>query len=175
MLRPFISDKSIFLSKVQNHVAYASVSPTTLRNMLERGGRQRICAELAMLPLAHLRPESFGSTLQAWTDGIVGKTEISWGPVRKALNLFLRDAVYNHYLRCEFNLDAIEALLEVPLDGLVMRGLKKDFPQLPSRPFVVKLSEEVSALYQRQAQNLADDQGIARVHLDLSLWPGRTT
>ena len=46
-----------------------------------------------------------------------------WGAARKAVNLFLRDALCNRYLAEEFNLKKAEAWMEIPLDSAVARGI----------------------------------------------------
>lgn len=48
-----------------------------------------------------------------------------WGVARKSLNLFLRCCLYNHYLRSKHHLERIEPLLEVPLDSVVGKGLRR--------------------------------------------------
>jgi hypothetical protein len=53
-----------------------------------------------------------------------------WGTARKALNIFLRDALYNHYLCNEYGFNRLEQWLEVPLDRS-MKGESqgKHFPR----------------------------------------------
>ena len=48
----------------------------------------------------------------------------NWGAARKALNIFLRDVLYNHYLRSRHHLDRLEEWLEVPLDRDVAAALR---------------------------------------------------
>jgi hypothetical protein len=45
---------------------------------------------------------------------------------RKALNIFLRDVFYNHYLREEYGFGRLEQWLELPLDMDAARGLRED-------------------------------------------------
>jgi len=68
-----------------------------------------------------------------------------WGTARKALDVFLRDAAYNHYLREYFGLGPVEAWLEIPLDQDTAAGLRRDAPGsgLPRWPGVRHLTPEV--------------------------------
>lgn len=95
----------------------------------------------------------------------------SWGVARKALNLFLRDAFFNTYLRKRFKLLRAEACCEVPLDGVVANGLRMRLPKkLPSWPGVRPLTKEVSDAYQTAAMQEARRMHFSRVHLDIYLW-----
>jgi hypothetical protein len=88
------------------------------------------------------------------------------------LNIFLRDALYNYYLREHYDLARIEPFLEVPLDGSVGKGLydlhKKEggTDLLPWRA-IQGLKKEESDKYQEFARLVADAKRYARVHLDL--------
>jgi hypothetical protein len=95
-----------------------------------------------------------------------------WGAARKALNLFLRDSLYNRYLSDHFNLQQIEAWLEIPLDSAVARGLQSGTGRgvLPRWPGLKHLDPSVSTSYQNAAAEHARVLGIARVHLDMYLW-----
>lgn len=158
---------------VQRHVAWASIAPTTLRNMSVGGKRGRICGYLTKLPLEQITsgPDKFQNCLNSWTDELVRTCHINFGPARKAINLFLRDACYNNYLRERYHLQHIEELLEVPLDGIVMSALKTLCPGfgLVTVP-VVKLGRTSSARFQEAANALAAFNDTKRVHLDLWLW-----
>ncbi len=95
-----------------------------------------------------------------------------WGVARKALNLFLRDALYNHYLRQFYKLDCAEHLYEVPLDSAVAKALADHYPDsgLPVWRTVKGLSQNESMLYQDFLGRIAREKRIARVHLDAYLW-----
>lgn len=60
------------------------------------------------------------------TNEFVYDYEMKWGAGRKALNLFLRDCLYNRYLSAEHGLDCIQKWVEIPLDSIVADRLKKD-------------------------------------------------
>jgi hypothetical protein len=96
----------------------------------------------------------------------------SWGIARKALNLFLRGALYNHYLRGAYRLQQSEAWYEVPLDGMVAGALSARLPDvaLPRWGTIRALSVTDSDAYQRALSDFAARSGTARVHLDTVLW-----
>ena len=95
-----------------------------------------------------------------------------WGLARKLLNIFLRHAFYNHYLRKQYNLHLAESLFEVPVDSVVAKKLRKEFLESPlgSWPGLKGLTKAQHAQYQDCAQKLAKKWNIARVHLDAVLW-----
>lgn len=95
-----------------------------------------------------------------------------WGLARKLLNIYLRDCLYCTYLSASFKLERAERLLEVPLDSITARGLKRAAGRaaLPVWPGVKHLSPEVSAGFQSFAAELARREGFARVHLDAVYW-----
>ena len=95
-----------------------------------------------------------------------------WGAARKAINLFLRDALYNQYLSEQFKLQSIESWLEVPLDSAVAKGLSlnSNRGELPLWPGLKNLEANVSEVFQAFASKQAHLKGIARVHLDMYLW-----
>lgn len=55
-----------------------------------------------------------------------------WGTARKALNVFLRDALYNTYLNAEYGLAEIESKFETPIDSHIAVALHaKSSQKLP--------------------------------------------
>lgn len=95
-----------------------------------------------------------------------------WGLARKALNLFMRDAVYNKYLSKHFGLSKLESWLEVPLDSKVARGLKHRHggSALPRWPGLKHLKSSDSQKFQEFAGEYAKTQNTKRVHLDIYLF-----
>jgi hypothetical protein len=91
------------------------------------------------------------------------------------LNIFLRDALYNSYLRTPYHLDRAEALLELPLDSITAKRLRHvvGADQLPRWPGVKHLSPTVSGQYQTAATAVAQQMNVARVHLDAMWWADR--
>ena len=95
-----------------------------------------------------------------------------WGLARKILNMFLRDAFYNFYLRGEFRLGQVERFLEIPVDSAVARGLRRGTPRgsLPGWPGLKGLKRGDHAVFQQRASELARQFKTTRVHLDAVLW-----
>ncbi len=95
-----------------------------------------------------------------------------WGAARKAINLFLRDTLYNQYLCRRFGFHKLESWLEVPLDSASARGLKLAAGRgvLPRWPGLKHLGPAVSEEFQEFATGHARTIGLERVHLDMYLW-----
>lgn len=95
-----------------------------------------------------------------------------WGVARKVLNIFLRGATYNCYLRHAYSLGRLEDMLELPLDSLTVQGLKARSPQrsLPCWHGVKHLTKGESDRFQDRASQIAKEHEVSRVHLDIFLW-----
>jgi hypothetical protein len=101
------------------------------------------------------------------------KRAASWGLARKLLNIFLRDSLYTSYLAKEHGLAAAERLLEIPLDSITSKRIRREVPELPRWPGVRHLDADTSAAYQAAALVIARQHGVARVHLDAYWWGAR--
>ena len=96
-----------------------------------------------------------------------------WGIARKAINLFLRSCAYNHHLRQAYGLAALEPLLEIPLDGVVAKALKRDAERgvLPPWPGLKHLDAKTSRRFQKYAVVMAKEMKLpALVFLDNILY-----
>ncbi len=94
-----------------------------------------------------------------------------WGLARKLLNIFIRDCVYDGYLRRAYGLNAIEAACELPFDSISPKEIRRRMPHLPRWRGVRHLTAEISAQYQDAARAIAKKRGIAPLHLD-AFWYG---
>jgi len=167
-----------FYSTVQRSVAVTALGPSSLRNQGASGvihSAQEFLAALDLSVFNGSKAVMFDAQLNSITDRLklaLPKKARNWGAARKALNLFLRDALYNHYLAKEYHLHRIENRMEIPLDSAVARGLKKlsNRPELPVWPGLKKLTPSISTQFQSFAENVAKKRGLARVHLDIYLW-----
>ena len=166
-----------FVATLQRKVAVTAVGPSALRGQGE-GVLHAAQDFLARLSLARL-PKSNARRFRAWLDreteallDVLPVENRPWGAARKALNLFLRDALYNQYLCSHFKLQPVEPWLEVPLDSAVARGLKSLGKRggLPRWPGLKNLRSDVSDHFQGFATQLARRKDVARVHLDIYLW-----
>jgi len=167
-----------FQSTMQRSVAVTAIGQSALRNQGASGVIKTAREFLATMDLSVFRSstkQTFKFHLDTATDSLLlalPKKAQNWGAARKAVNLFLRDALYNHYLAMEYHLHRIENQLEIPLDSAVARGLKKlgNRTELPVWPGLKGLSPLISAQFQSFAQKIAMKRGHARVHLDIYLW-----
>lgn len=122
--------KDNFIKTVQKKVATSAIGPSALRNqgtgILKKA--QMYCSEMNLSKYSSYSARKFELQLDKETEGMLdlfGLKRRPWGTARKALNLFLRDALYNKYLSKEYKLDSVESFLEIPLDSAVTTGLKK--------------------------------------------------
>ena len=95
-----------------------------------------------------------------------------WGFARKGLNIFLRDCLYNAYLREQYNLYRAELFFEVALDSIVAGKIRERERSLPPWRNIKDLDYVTSELYQDAATRIARSEGFPRVHLD-AVWWGR--
>jgi hypothetical protein len=90
----------------------------------------------------------------------------------KFINLFLRTATYNFYLRRKYKLDRIEPLLELPFDSFAAKELRseREGKALSRWKGVIHLTPKVNAEYQAVAAQVAARMSTCRVHLDMMYW-----
>ena len=166
-----------FITTLQRKVAFTAVGPSALRGQ-GKGVLRTSQDFLAQISLTRV-PKSSAKRYQLWLDRqtelLLNRLPIKnrpWGAARKAINLFLRDALYNKYLSKQFKLQSIETWFEVPLDSAVAKGLKlhSNRGELPRWPGLKNLKPNISEAFQVFASKQAILKGIARVHLDMYLW-----
>jgi hypothetical protein len=63
-----------------------------------------------------------------------------------------------------------ERLLEIPLDSITAKEIRKEERALPRWRGVTYLELDTSAAYQEAARVIAKRHGFARVHLDAYWW-----
>jgi len=165
---------SDFIKAVQIHVARSAVTPTAVCGRA-KGTVSSARDFLAALPLNLFgvsRASLFDERLNLATDKLMRKLpEPFWGVSRKVLNIFLRDSLYNFYLRESYSLINAEWLLEVPVDSNVAATLHRSSQlELPEWKGVMHLQPEENRLYQEAASLAAGD--MARVHLDVDWQAG---
>lgn len=166
-----------FICIMQRRTGVVAVGPSALRGQ-GKGVLKAAQAYLGTMDLSKA-PKTNATKYARWLDGhtkamlrtLPVKNE-PWGAARKALNLFMRDALYNRYLNRHYRLGKIETWLEIPLDRAVAKGLKRDAGRgnLPPWPGLKRLRKGTSDKYQAFAAECAGRKGIARVHLDMYLW-----
>ena len=166
---------------MQERIAELAIGISTLRNRGAPGVVSAAREFLKRLDLAAFRTGSrqrFQSRLNVATRRLkdrLPKGARNWGAARKALNIFLSDVLYNHYLRSRHHLDRLEEWLEVPLDRDVAAALRAESEGAapPRWKTIKRLTPDVSRRYQAIAQVVARRRGIQRVHLDLHYWRRR--
>lgn len=95
-----------------------------------------------------------------------------FGTARKAMNLFLRDALYSNYISDHFGLDLGSEWFELPLDSFSVRGIR-EYPlalEVPKWTAIKRLRRRESREFQVVALNIARNEGLRRVDLDLLFW-----
>jgi hypothetical protein len=111
-----------FISDVQKFIALA-VGVSALRR-LGPGVIYKIQQYLGAMDLSSAKAlknqDEFSNWLEGETNELVRTHGVNWGAARKALNLFLRDCLYNKYLSEKYDLGNLEAWMEMPLDSVVV-------------------------------------------------------
>ena len=173
-----MSKPSSFIPTVQRRTGVAAVGPSALRGQ-GKGVLKAAQTYLGTMDLSKV-PKSIDATYNRWLDGhtkamlctLPVKTKPWGGAARKALNLFMREALYNQYLNRHYRLGKIETRLDIPLDRAAAKGLNHlaGRGKLPPWPGLKRLRKGTSDIYQAFAAECARRKGIARVHLDMYLW-----
>jgi putative zinc finger/helix-turn-helix YgiT family protein len=167
-----------FIDRLKGRCAKLAIGPSTLRGKGTRGVAAAARLGLATIDLATLAAEdraAFRARLREITKSLklnLPKSGRAWGRARKAVNIFLRDVVYNADLCNRYGLCNIREWLEVPLDSQVAEGLlsEPEGASLPRWPGVKHLRPEVSKMYQAVASAVAKRYGVSRVDLDVFYW-----
>ena len=164
------------LPLIEKRLAETAVGASALRSQGAKGVIAAAREHLRSLNLKDFTDaDTFRQRLDVETDGMLARFPDgcnSWGGARKALNLFLRDVLYNRYTAAAYDFNAVEPLMEVPLDHDVAQRLRKE-PEgvdLPGWPRLIRLTPSVSDEYQDVALAVAERCGLCRVHIDLLYW-----
>jgi hypothetical protein len=171
-----------WLDLLRARLASAAIGASTARRMLPQGTIPQVRTFLATkVDLEGLTPSEYPQTLDDLTAGLRRRFPTGsrhWGPARKFLNIFSRDAAYNMYISPAYRLGRLIPKLEVPLDSEVAKGLKRDARELGLRrtkawPGVKNLKREDSDTLQEIATQIAASGkygATERVHLDVVYW-----
>jgi hypothetical protein len=168
------------IEQMQIWVAHSSVASSTVRGQKQGLVRRMrsLLAETDLSRYSKCHPSRFASLLDAETNRIYRKMPPAsqhWGIARKTLNIFLRCAAYNVYLRERYDLRRLEPAFELPLDSLTANGLRRVSPRgtLPRWTRLTDVTPEINERFQDRARVIASERGLYRVHLDLFLWLDR--
>ena len=171
-------NKKQLLKLFQHRVSELAVGSSALRN---QGAKEviKISREyfdsLKLTSFVKQNEIDFQRRLNYATNRLVNKLPEgakNWGTARKAINLFLRDVLYNSYLNKNYSFRKIEKYLEVPLDSFVVKGIKKNSKKnsLPKWKGIKYLNHNESKIFQSKASEIAKKKKFAKVHLDLIYW-----
>ncbi|HOO51823.1 MAG TPA: hypothetical protein PLK94_11100 [Alphaproteobacteria bacterium] len=171
-----MSNKTI--EYLRRRTAELAIGNSTLRNQGAPGVAKAARAFLSQLDLKSFSvssEEKFVDALDRATEKLVQVLPYgarNWGTARKALNIFLRDCLYNQFLCTHFAISQVHPWLEVPLDSYVAKGLRGTFEGncLPKWTTITGLEHEPSDQYQKVAGKVAEKIGCNRVDLDIYLW-----
>ncbi len=176
-MRVPISKKKL-LALIQQFAAVDAVGTSAVRGQ-PTGTKAKIQEYLKKIRLNTIPSGTF-SDFKAWlnhqTRCIQRKPpnpNAPWDIARKTLNLFLRACYYNHYLRRRYKLAKIGKWLEVPLDGIVARELKRDAGKgmLPPWAGLKRLEQQDSDEFQKHAHEYAAACKLpVPIFLDNYLW-----
>jgi hypothetical protein len=169
------------LQQMQVRTAMVAVAPSAVRGTNSAGVMPAARGFLGKMDLSVFGTDDlrqFSRQLNRQTKALTAalpSKERHFGLARKVLNLFLRECVYNAYLRVAYSLGLVEPFLELPLDSFTARGVRVRSLKgsVPTWFGVRKLTAEASKVYQLRAAELAAEEGLARVHLDLYYWMER--
>jgi hypothetical protein len=173
-----MSNDSAFLSAIRSRAARIAVGPSTARGQGRAGvvdASRRFLRGLDLRPFGTDDARRFRQALDRTTLAFVAalpRGAQSWGLARKLLNIFLRDCLYTTYLCDGYRLGKAEAFLELPLDSITAKELRRERGRgvLPPWGGVKHLVPETSDLYQDAAAHVARELRINRVHLDAYWW-----
>ena len=166
-----------FIMTMKRRTRVTAVGPSALRGqgkgVLKATQKYLGIIDLSAIPMTSAA--EYANWLNENTNFLLKQLPIinsPWGAARKALNLFMRDVLYNQYLNNSYRISKIEPWLEVPLDRAVAKGLKKHAGRgkLPQWPGLKHLTARISDVFQDFASAYAGQCNIARVHLDVYLW-----
>ena len=165
------------LHAAHSRVARLAIGPSTVRGKKGKGVIQNSRRFLRSIRLQSfgVSDAAFRRVLNRTTDQLARKLpkhSRQWGLARKVLNIFLRDCLYNFYLRRAHSLHRAERFLELPLDSITARQVRQDTRRKKPTawPGVRRLPKTLSDEYQNAAQEIARKKGMARLHLDALWW-----
>jgi hypothetical protein len=176
-------NKRKLIKLFQHRVSELAVSSSALRNQGAKEVVKIARAYFDKLKLSSFVTQNeidFQKRLNSVTIKLVNKFPKgarNWGTARKAINLFLRDVLYNSYLNKYYSFRKVEKWLEVPLDSFVIKGIKNNSKNisLPRWNGIKHLKHSESNIFQKRAKDIAKKKVIAKTHLDLFYWRPKAT
>jgi hypothetical protein len=177
-----LGEKTMKMAKSQMRMMQCYIARTSASTSATRGGRKAVKGVkkaardylsqprvLDAVSRAKNYPQVLNKLTKELTRAFPAKARF-WGRARKLVNIFIRDATYNAHLREAFGLARIEPLLEIPIDTIVAKRLKSEFPHLPRWRAISSLSPDENRAYQSAAGEAAVKRHIERHLLDVEYW-----
>jgi hypothetical protein len=166
------------INLLKHRIAEGAIGPSALRNQGDSGvlsSARRFLKSMDLFDFSVNSERKFKTVLDGHTNRLkrsFPKEARHWGAARKALNLFLRDVLYNRYVSRYYGFRGVEKWLEIPLDSYTAKAIRKRYgaKNLPAWKGIKHLEPEVSQVYQDAANRLASGHGFGRVHLDILYW-----
>lgn len=126
MRRPVSKRK--LLALIQEFTAVSAVGASAVRGQPKNTvkGIREYLGKMNLCRMPKSDQKDFRRWLDLHTGRIQRKLPTPWGIARKALNLFLRSCFYTHDLRRKHGFECVRRWLEVPLDSVVARELRKE-------------------------------------------------
>jgi len=151
------------LNKIRERIAFLSIGTSTLRNQgapKVKETAQKYLAAMNLKPLMKISSEKeYRKFIDRHTASLSNKfpsgAKGNWGAARKAINIFLRDCLYNSYVSKEFRIKNLSRWLEIPLDSDVGENLNKLYPELPPWDAIKRLNVDISDKFQEAALDQA--------------------
>lgn len=167
-----------FLEMLQRNIAFLSIDISVLRNQSGSGsvGKCReFCSKINLEKFFTVLEGDYAKYLDAQTDLLCEfcvQEDLKYSSARKVLNIFFRHICYNGFIQQKFLKDrelysntSILSPLELPIDSRIAKSLSGE------RWISVKgLDKESHQQYQNLALTIAEQRGIARIHLDIEFW-----
>ncbi len=167
-----------FIKLLQDRTAEIAIGPSTLRNQGAPKVIKTARDYLKAMNLVPLKTISSKRDYLKYLDRHSNKlskqfpkgAKGNWGAARKAINIFIRDCLYNQYLSSKYRLNKLEKWLEIPLDKDVATNIHDNCKALPPWKSIKALTQDISDQYQQCAQMIGKKEKVARVHLDIKYW-----
>lgn len=168
-----------FLEALQTKVSRVTITSSSMRGPgcgAAIKAARSFAANLNLRRFSSRTHHEFVSALDEATSELLAGMPLevrSWGLARKGLNIFLKECLYSSYLRAASRIDRSEHFLELPLDSLTGKALRKTDLSLPQWESVRGLNPRLSARFQAAALSEGKRRELARVHLDVFWWGHR--
>ncbi|MFP3801156.1 hypothetical protein [Paraburkholderia sp. SIMBA_027] len=168
-----------FIVRLHTKAAFGAIGRSTLRSQGAPGmvdcARRFLASSVAIGDFNVESEAQFGKMLDRYTKRLANSFpdagKGNWGAARKALNIFLRDVVYNRTLSDHYGVEHIHEWLELPMDRHCYDGLARlASEKVGVWPKIKYLKPHENVYFQNVASEVAKQESIFRVDLDIVFW-----